>query len=300
MTQVSMMSKQEAVAATEEVDPQDILRILARHREDRGALIAILEDIQARYGHLPEEALRTVAEETGRSLVDIYGIATFYHSFTLQPRGKHVVFACLGTACHVRGAARVVEELEHQLGIQAGQTTPDRQFTLETVNCLGACALGPIVVADGRYFCNVRSLGVANILEKARHGVDGTRPEDDETVFPLEVTCPRCNHTLMDPGTPVDGLPSIGVTVDCRNVFHPVNLSSLYGSFSSAGSAEIPEGAVCGFFCPHCHGQLGGPSRCRECGAPMIPMIVRGGGIVQVCARRGCREHRLDLDCVNV
>lgn len=160
--------------------------------------------------------------------------------------------------------------------------------------------MGPIVVADGRYFSNVKSLGVAKILEKARRGVDGTRPEDDETVFPLEVSCPRCNHTLMDRATLVDGFPSIGVTVDFGNVFRPVNLSSLYGSFGSAGGAEIPEGAVCKFLCPHCDGRLGGPLRCEECGAPMIPMVVRGGGIVQVCARRGCREHRLDLDSVNV
>jgi len=104
----------------------------------------------------------------------------------------------------------------------------------------------------------------------------------------------------MDRATLVDGFPSIRVTVDFENVLGPVNLSSLYGSFGSAGAAEIPQGAVCRFFCPHCHGQLGGPSRCRECGAPMIPMIVRGGGIIQVCARRACHEHRLDLDSVNV
>ncbi len=299
MTQAAAEPDPRAAPVPDEVDPEQIRRIVAKHREDRGGLIAVLQDIQTLHGYLPEDALRMVAEETGRSLVDIYGAATFYRSFTLQPRGRHLICACLGTACHVRGAPRVVEEFERQLGVKAGETTSDKEFTLETVNCLGACALGPIVVVDGHYFCNVRKFGVADILEKARRGVDETRPEDDETVFPLEVNCPRCNHSLMDPGIPVDGLPSIRVTVNFRNVLSPVNLSSLYGSFHSAGGAEIPEGAVCEFFCPHCHGRLGGPSRCTECRAPMIPMVVRGGGMVQICARRGCRGHRLDLDGVN-
>jgi len=299
MTQAATGPDLRGAPPGDEVDPEQIRRIVAKHRGGRGRLIAVLQDIQTLHGYLPEGALRLLAEATDRSLVDIYGIATFYRSFTLQPRGRHLICACLGTACHVRGAPRVVEEFERQLGIRAGQTTSDRQFTLETVNCLGACALGPIVVVDGHYFCNVRKSGVADILEKARRGVDETKPEDDETVFPLEVNCPRCNHSLMDRGTPVDGLPSIRLTVDFRNRLSPVNLSSFYGSFHSAGGAEIPEGAVCEFFCPHCHGRLGGPSRCTQCGAPMIPMVVRGGGMVQVCARRGCRGHRLDLDGVN-
>jgi len=299
MTQAAAEPDLRGAPPGDEVDPEQIRRIVEKHREDRGGLIAVLQDIQMRHGYLREDALRLLAEATGCSMVDIYGIATFYRSFTLQPRGKHLVTLCLGTACHVRGAPRVVEEFERQLGVKAGETTSDKAFTLETVNCLGACALGPIVVVDGHYFCNVRKFGVADILEKARRGVDETRPEDDETVFPLEVNFPRCNHSLMDPGAPVDGRPSIRVTVDFRNVLGSVNLSSLYGSFHSAGGVEIPEGAVCEFFCPHCHGRLGGPSRCPECGAPMIPMVVRGGGMVQICARRGCRGHRLDLDGVN-
>ena len=299
MTQTAAPQDPHGAQPPEEVDPQRVRQILARRGRGRGELITALQDLQTAYGYLPEEALRTVADETGLSLVDVYGIATFYHCFTLEPRGRHLISACLGTACHVRGAPRVIEELQRQLGIKAGETTSDREFTLETVRCLGACALGPIVVVDGHYFCNVRKFSVADILEKARCGLDGTRPADDERAFPLEVNCPRCNHSLMDPGTAVDGLPSIRLMVGFRNASCPVNLSSLYGSFERAGGAEIPQGAVCEFSCPHCHGSLGGPSRCGECGAPMIPMIVRGGGMVQVCARRGCRGHRLDLDGVN-
>ena len=119
------VSNKENIYAEEEVDLKDILRILENHNEDRGGLIAILEEIQAEYGYLPEKSLRIASEKTGRSLVDVYSVATFYRSFSLKPRGKHLVCACLGTACHVRGAPRIVEELETQLGVQAGETTED-------------------------------------------------------------------------------------------------------------------------------------------------------------------------------
>ena len=153
-----------------------ILRMVDRLNGMRGAVIAVLEEIQAEHGYLPEEALRAVADGMGRSLVDVYGVATFYRSFSLKPRGRHLICVCLGTACHVRGAQMVVEEFERQLGVKAGETTPDREFTLETVNCLGACALGPIVVADGQYFSNVGTARVKHILEKARAGL--TRAEE--------------------------------------------------------------------------------------------------------------------------
>ena len=160
-----------AIRPPEDGDLRDILAILNKHHEDGHGLIAILDEIQRKYGYLPENALRTVGERTGRSLVDIYGVATFYRSFSLEPRGKHLISACLGTACHVRGAARIVEQLERQLGIKTGETTPDKEFTLETVNCLGACALGPVVVIDGHYFSNVDMAGVNRILKKARAGL---------------------------------------------------------------------------------------------------------------------------------
>ena len=290
---------QRGAGRPEKVDPEDIRRTEAEHGRDRGGLTAVLEDIQARYGYLPEEALRTVGDETGRSLVDIYGIATFYRSFSLEPRGKHLICACLGTACHVRGAPRIVDELESQLGVKRGQTTPDREFTLETVNCLGACALGPVVVIDGRHLCNVRKSEVADIIQRARRGLDETAPAGDDGSFPIDVSCPRCNHSLMDPSIPLDGLASIQIVVGFRNIFGPAHLSSLYGSFNNVCAADIPVGASCRFYCPRCHGELVGPSRCAECGSPLAPMIVRGGGTVHVCTRRGCRGHRLDLEGVN-
>jgi NADH:ubiquinone oxidoreductase subunit E len=299
MTGATATSDQARPPAPEPADQRDVLRILAKHGRDRGGLIAILQEIQARYGYLPEQALRAVSEETGRSLVDVYGIATFYRAFSMVPRGKHLVCACLGTACHVRGAPRVVEELERQLGVRAGQTTLDGQFTLETVNCLGACALGPIVVIDGRYFSKVRKARIRHLLEEAKSGVAKVEAGEDGLVFPIDVSCPRCNHSLMDPASPVDGRPSIRVTVSFGTRCATANLSALHNGSNSVCAAEIPEGTACRLFCPRCHGEMAGPLRCAECGATMAPMIARGGGMVHVCTRRGCPARRLDLDGAN-
>jgi len=280
--------------------PDEIVGLVEKHSGDRGGLISILEEIQAKYGYLPGDALRTVSEMTGRSLVDVYGVATFYRAFSLEPRGKHLVSVCLGTACHVRGAPRIAKEFQRQLGIPIGDTTPDREFTLEAVNCLGACALGPIVVVDGHYFSNVNKVKVAQILDKARAGLDTVEVETDERIFPVEVSCPRCNHSLMDPNHSIDGYPSIRVTMSFDQKHGWLRLSCLYGSYNVETEYEIPEETVVNFFCPHCHAELIGASLCPLCGAPMVPMIVRGGGVVQICSRRGCKGHMLDLEVTNI
>lgn len=115
------------------------------------SLIAVLEEIQARYRYLPREAMILVGEGLGLPLSQVYSVATFYNAFSLQRRGRHGVCVCVGTACHVRGAQPVLARLEETLHIKPGETTPDWNYSLETVNCLGACALGPIVVVDGKY-----------------------------------------------------------------------------------------------------------------------------------------------------
>ncbi len=115
---------------------------------ERTNTLAILQDIQREYNYLPREALERVAGRLSISLGEVYGLATFFKAFSLQPKGKHICKVCLGTACHVRGGARILESLERDLAIRAGQTTPDAQFSLEAVRCLGACALAPILVVD--------------------------------------------------------------------------------------------------------------------------------------------------------
>ena len=278
---------------------EQIQNVLENRRGELGEVISILEDIQGEYGYLPAEALRLVADETGRSLVDIYGVATFYRSFSLKPRGRHLVSVCQGTACHVRGAQAIAREFERCLGISAGNTTPDREITLETVNCLGACALGPIVIVDGHYFSNVSQQRVKDIIHKARAGLDTVDVKTDERLFPLEVSCPRCNHSLMDGNHYVDGYPSIRVTVSFGGKHGWVRLSSLYGSYSVEQEYDIPTDTVVNFFCPHCHGEFMGASGCPECGAPMVPMIVRAGGMMQICSRRGCKGHLLNITGYN-
>jgi len=159
-----------------QVTKHEIQSIVDKYGARYGGLITILQEIQAIYGYLPEEALRLVSDTTGRSMVDIYGVATFYHSFSLQPRGKHHVCTCVGTACHVRGASAVVDEFEKQLGISAGETTPDGEYTLETKSCLGACALGPIVIADDVYHSKMKPGAVKRLLAST-----GTVPQEQES-----------------------------------------------------------------------------------------------------------------------
>jgi NADH:ubiquinone oxidoreductase subunit E len=292
--------EREDIRAEEEVDPRVIASILEKHADAWGELIAVLEEIQLAYGYLPEKALRTVAERTGRSLVEVYGVATFYRSFSLQPRGKHLISVCLGTACHVRGAPTIAEELKRQLGIEAGETTLDKEFTLETVNCLGACALGPVVVIDGHYFSKVRKSKVRQLLDGALQGFDEIGGGQGERLFPLDVNCPRCNHSLMDASITIDGRSSIRLTVSFDHKNGWLRLSCLYGSYNISAEHPIPLGTVVSFFCPHCHAKLIGSWECPICGAPMVPMIVREGGIVQICSRRGCRSHMLDLGGANI
>ncbi|NQT21473.1 MAG: NAD(P)H-dependent oxidoreductase subunit E [Planctomycetes bacterium] len=291
----STLQSDERIPENEDAISAQAQEITEKVRATGDGLISVLEEIQLRYGYLPEKALRTVAETAGKSLVDVYGVATFYRSFSLEPRGKHLVCACVGTACHVRGAPMVVEEFERQLGIPRGETTADKEFTLETANCLGACALGPIVVIDGRYFSKVGKSRVRQLLDDALAGFGEIDVRKDPRVFPVEVSCPCCNHSLMDESAGIDGHPSIRVTVSFDRKHGSLRLSSLYGSYNILAEPDIPEGTVVGFFCPHCHATLSGFGECPTCRAPMVAMIVRGGGMVQVCSRRGCKNHMLDL-----
>jgi NADH-quinone oxidoreductase subunit E len=129
-----------------------VTAIIEKYNSDRGQLVSILQDIQTELYYLPEEALIQVSETMGIPASRVFDVATFFKAFSLVPRGKHLINVCLGTACHVRGGSRVLETVERCLSIKRGETTKDRKFTLETVNCMGACALGPVVKIDGEYF----------------------------------------------------------------------------------------------------------------------------------------------------
>lgn len=144
---------------------QKISSILDGYERDPGMMVAILQDIQAEYNYLPKETLIQVSEGLDIPLTQVYSVATFFKAFSLKPRGRHIINVCLGTACHVRGASRVLDEIGRRLGIKAGETTEDFRFTMETVNCVGACALGPIVVIDGKYSGQMKTDKVKTLLE---------------------------------------------------------------------------------------------------------------------------------------
>jgi len=137
-------------------------------KEHNENLLSILQDVQQECGYLPEERLREIAVMLGTPLIDVYGVATFYKSFSLKPRGRHLVKVCLGTACHVRGSNRIVDEIGRKLDVKPGETSENGEFSLEAVMCLGCCAIGPVVVIDGKYYGQVTPAKVESILRTIR------------------------------------------------------------------------------------------------------------------------------------
>ena len=138
--------------------------VIARHRTKPGALIPVLEDIQEAIGYLPRSVQARVAREMRIPPSDVYGVVTFYSFFTMLPRGRHTVRCCLGTACYVRGGRKNLEKLTELLAVSPGETTPDRRFSLETVRCLGACGLAPVITVDEETYGQARPAGVSEIL----------------------------------------------------------------------------------------------------------------------------------------
>ncbi|MCX7994877.1 MAG: NAD(P)H-dependent oxidoreductase subunit E [candidate division WOR-3 bacterium] len=145
---------------------ENIEKIIKQYKEKEIDLIQVLHNIQNDFNYLPQDVLIHLSKALHIPLSRIYSIATFYAAFSLVPRGKHLCTVCMGTACHVRGAPAVLSRIEELLGIKPGETTTDNNFTLETVNCLGACALAPIVVIDGEYHGQTTVNKVDKLLEK--------------------------------------------------------------------------------------------------------------------------------------
>jgi NADH-quinone oxidoreductase subunit E len=144
--------------------------IIAAYEAKPTALIMILQEVQQEYFYLPGDALQRISKKMDLALSQIYGVATFYKAFSLEPRGRHHVCVCTGTACHVRNSRSILEKLERDLQVERGRTTPDGEFTLETVNCVGACALGPVVVADDKYWGHLTVSDVEKMVESIKAG----------------------------------------------------------------------------------------------------------------------------------
>lgn len=142
--------------------------ILEERRSQPEQLIEVLQDVQEALGYISAQTMTRVSEELGVPVIEVCRVANFYTAFSLKPRGRHVITVCTGTACHVRGAPRMLDEVRGQLGIEAGETTEDGEFTLECVNCLGACALGPVVVLDGEYHGQMTPNKLRKLVQSVR------------------------------------------------------------------------------------------------------------------------------------
>ncbi len=139
-------------------------QVLKKYKNDKSALIDILHDVQAEIGYLPREALELISKGIDVPLSRVFCVVTFFKAFSLTPRGRNLVSVCMGTACHVRGADKVLEQIEKELGIKSGENTPDLKFTLETVNCIGSCALGPMVTVGADYHGQVTPENIGAVL----------------------------------------------------------------------------------------------------------------------------------------
>jgi len=140
--------------------------VIEQYGAKESALLAILQDVQAEEKYLPKDALEYVSQKMGIPLAQVFRLATFYNALSLKPRGRHKVDVCLGTACHVRGGEKILDKMERDLGINVGETTKDKRFTLESVHCVGCCSLGPVAVIDGEVFGRLAQDKVPALLKE--------------------------------------------------------------------------------------------------------------------------------------
>ena len=162
------MAKQKTVVPFQGTQEQErqLRKAIAEHRQMQGALMPVLQQAQEIYGYLPIEVQKIIAEGLGLSIEEVYQVVTFYAQFSLNPIGKHRVAVCLGTACYVKGAQTILDELEKQLGVKSGSTTPDGVFTLEATRCLGCCGLAPVIVVDSDVYGRLAPADIKGILAK--------------------------------------------------------------------------------------------------------------------------------------
>ena len=175
------MSESRAAAVDAAPEPSDDEVKLALDELDvshESNLIGVLQEVQERFGYLPANALKQISRRTKIRLVKIHGVVSFYAQFYTEPRGKHTVRACRGTACHVRGGRKVIKAIENRLGIRDGETTDDMVFSFETVACLGACALSPVMVVDSTYYGKVTPGRIESIIDQVVAAEPGREVEE--------------------------------------------------------------------------------------------------------------------------
>jgi len=154
------------VKALVETSAEKVESLIDSYSDKKEQLISLLQDVQAEFNYIPQDVVIRISQKLEIPLTQVFSVATFFKAFSLKPRGRHVVTVCLGTACHVRGGQRLVDKMSRDFNIKPGETTEDQRFTLETVNCLGCCALGPVVVVDGKYKSQVTPDKLERILKE--------------------------------------------------------------------------------------------------------------------------------------
>ncbi len=165
-----------------EVESSDLVeRIVARYDADRGMLIPMMQDLQAECGYLPQAELKALSKRLGVPLAHIYSVATFYAAFRLVPKGEHTIQLCMGTVCYLKGANKIAEALQEHFDLVPGSTSPDGKFTFAPVNCVGACALAPVMIVDGQYYGHLEVQTAVELLEQLAAGGEvqaGLAPEE--------------------------------------------------------------------------------------------------------------------------
>ncbi len=149
--------------------------IIQTYPREKRYILALMQDVQREYNYLPREALLSIAEYVGEPFSKVYSMATFYKAFSLTPKGRFNIRLCDGTACHIKGSAVLIDQINSSLGIKPGETTEDGMFSLETVNCLGACAIAPVVMVNETVHPKVSSSGILEIIKKYREGSDDAK-----------------------------------------------------------------------------------------------------------------------------
>ena len=168
------------------MDQQILTHILEGRRSQPNQLIEVLQDVQEQYEYISREAMQMVSKELGVPIIEVFRVASFYKAFRLKPAGKHILTFCTGTACHVRGSDLLVNQATSQLGIESGEVTSDGIFSIERVNCLGACALGPIVVDNGTYYHHMTPARLRKLIESIYEKEAALNEEEVEVYAEIE------------------------------------------------------------------------------------------------------------------
>ena len=172
------MSTKRCCCSHIDTNEQKLLSVIGKHRNEKGALIPILHEAQEIYGHLPIEVQKVISDKTGIPLTEIYGVVTFYTQFSIEPKGKYKVQVCMGTACYVKGAGDIQDKFKEILGIDTGECTGDKLFSLDACRCIGACGLAPVVMINDDVYGNLKPDDVPGIVDK--YLKMGTGGEQDE------------------------------------------------------------------------------------------------------------------------